>query len=159
MEHDLNEHESQHEPGESLRVAREAAGLTKKEVADSLNLMLSNIEAIEANQYEKMNAGLFVRGYVKNYARFLGLDADALVAAADLRLKGTPNRNGKSFEARQEAGIGKLPSIKPVHKVMAAVVGAIALWLLVGLLLAGHSGSDSDEPGLPPASADVEGEE
>ena len=158
MEHELSEHNSLQEPGETLRRAREAAGLTKKEIADSLNLMLSNIEAIEANQYEKMNAGLFVRGYVKSYARFLGLDVDALVAAADLRLKGAPKRNGKHTEIKQDTAIGTLSAVKPAHKVLAAIFAAALIWLGVGLMLSGSPEIESPEPGPLPSSSEAETE-
>lgn len=157
MERELNENESQQEPGESLRQAREAAGLTTKEVADSLNLVLSNIEAIEANQYEKMNAGLFVRGYVKNYARFLGLDVEAMVAAADLRLKGTVRSNGKRDHARHDTA--RMSAIKPVHKVVGALLAAAVIWIGISVLIAASHDDPADAEREPTPTADVEGEE
>ncbi|MBN48126.1 MAG: hypothetical protein CMN85_02845 [Spongiibacteraceae bacterium] len=154
MERELNDSDSRQEPGDSLRQAREAAGLTTKEVADSLNLILGNIEAIESNQYEKMNAGLFVRGYVKNYARFLGLDADALVAAADIRLKGVSRADGKSTQTR--TGIDGFPEIKPAHKVMAALIGAALIWFGVSALFSGAPADDAGDVNQTPAAAGVE---
>lgn len=146
-EQEVNEIEIQkEEPGDSLRQAREAAGLTTKDVADSLNLLLTNIEAIEANRYENMNAGIFTRGYVKSYARFLGLDADALVAAADVRLKGASHNNGISHHSRGSKTRGEhslLAELKPAHKVLAAILAAGVIWVGVSLILAASHSDDS----------------
>jgi cytoskeleton protein RodZ len=144
----VNEIDSQQEPGESLRQAREAAGLTTKDVANSLNLVLSNIESIEANQYENMNAGIFTRGYVKNYARFLGLDADALVAAADVRLKGASHNSGKDDSARSQSRreFPQLAALKPAHKVVIALFGAAVIWACVSLVLGARNHGDTAVP-------------
>ena len=151
----MNEVNSQQEPGESLRQAREAAGLTTKDVADSLNLLLSNIEAIEANQYEHMNAGIFIRGYVKSYARFVGLDPEPLVAAADLRLKSSSKAGVKAPHNTPPAGsaAAKFANIEPRHKVIGALVGAALIWVLVSLMIAGDS--ESPAPAVEQSESDL----
>lgn len=161
MEQGLSENDSQNEPGESLRLAREAAGLTTKEVADSLNLLLTNIEAIEINQYDRI-AGIFIRGYVKNYARFLGLDADALVAAADLRLKskGASAVSAKASPMRnrfhgERAGI---PQMTTAHTVLAALITAAVIWVAVSLMFSNQGDDIVAEPEHAPVTSDVEGE-
>ncbi len=151
----MNEVSSQQEPGDSLRQAREAAGLTTKDVADSLNLLLSNIEAIEANQYEHMNAGIFIRGYVKSYARFVGLDPEPLVAAADLRLKSSSRTGVKAPHNAPAAGsaAAKLANIEPQHKVIGALIGAALIWVLVSLMIADNS--EPPAPAVEPLESEV----
>ena len=67
-------------PGGVLRAEREALGVTIREVAETLNLSMSTIEAIETNDYERLPGPVFARGYVRAYARLLNLAPESLVA-------------------------------------------------------------------------------
>lgn len=71
-------------PGRLLAEARAARNLAVAEVAQQLKLSASQVEALEADAYEQLPGPVFVRGFVRNYARFLELDVEALVAAVDL---------------------------------------------------------------------------
>ncbi len=70
-------------PGERLRAARTAAGLTLQAVADDLHLGVDVLEALERDDYAKMPGRVFVRGYLRKYARLVDLPADALLATFD----------------------------------------------------------------------------
>ncbi len=65
--------------GERLRKARESAGLSVDQVAQQLKLGPRQIEAIEAEDLENLPEIAYVRGFVRNYARLLGLDARSLL--------------------------------------------------------------------------------
>jgi cytoskeleton protein RodZ len=65
--------------GEQLRSAREAKGMSIAEVAQSLMLAPRQVEAIESDDWAKLPGETFVRGFVRNYARLLKLDGDALL--------------------------------------------------------------------------------
>ena len=67
--------------GARLKAAREARGLERKDVAQRLRLDEHVIEALEAGDPARLPARTFVRGYLRNYARLVGLD-EALVAEA-----------------------------------------------------------------------------
>ncbi len=67
-------------PGSILRAEREALGVTVREVSETLNLSMSAIEAIEADDYERLPGPVFARGYVRAYARLLELEPDPLLA-------------------------------------------------------------------------------
>lgn len=71
--------------GASLRQAREAADLSLGDVADRLKLSLRQLEAIECDDFEALPGAAFVRGFVRNYARFLELDDAPLMAMLDTR--------------------------------------------------------------------------
>ena len=66
--------------GQMLRDARDAQGFTLDDVAARLRLMHRQVEAMEADDFESLGQPVFARGFVRNYARLLGLDADALLA-------------------------------------------------------------------------------
>lgn len=71
-------------PGRLLAETRATRNLSVAEVAQQLKLSASQVDALEADAYERLPGPVFVRGFVRNYARLLELDADALVQAVDL---------------------------------------------------------------------------
>lgn len=65
--------------GGRLREAREAEGLSVNEVSLKLKLAGILVEDLEQGRGDRM-AALYRRGYLRNYARLLGLDADRMLA-------------------------------------------------------------------------------
>ena len=72
--------EAREGPGETLQAARLAMEVSCREVAEALNLPIETVEAIEANDYERLPAPVFTRGYIRAYAKLLELDSDPVVA-------------------------------------------------------------------------------
>ncbi|WP_345792847.1 RodZ domain-containing protein [Thauera sp. JM12B12] len=68
-------------PGVQLRRAREARGESIHEVAFALKLAPRQVEALEQDDFAALPGMAFVRGFLRNYARYLGLDAGPLLAA------------------------------------------------------------------------------
>jgi cytoskeleton protein RodZ len=66
--------------GAELRAAREAAGLTIDAVAQQLKLAPRQVQALEDDDFARLPGRTFVRGFVRNYARYLGLDPDDVVS-------------------------------------------------------------------------------
>ncbi len=69
--------------GGQLAAARQHYGLTVADVARQLKLNVRQVEALEEDAYEQLPGPVFVRGFVRNYARFLGLDPEPLLAYAE----------------------------------------------------------------------------
>lgn len=65
--------------GNALRNAREARGETLLDVAHALKLAPKQVEALELERFDLLPGRAFVRGFLRNYARHLGLDGDRLV--------------------------------------------------------------------------------
>jgi len=68
--------------GTTLRMAREAAGLELAEAARRLKFAPRQLDALERGEWNRLPGGAAVRGMVRQYARLLGLDDQALVARA-----------------------------------------------------------------------------
>ncbi|HRP23070.1 MAG TPA: helix-turn-helix domain-containing protein [Thauera sp.] len=66
-------------PGSRLRREREARGQSVHEVAFALKLSPRQIEALERDDFAALPGMAFVRGFMRNYARYLGLDATPLL--------------------------------------------------------------------------------
>jgi len=70
-------------PGETLRAAREEKGLPLSSVAQQLNLSERSLAQIEAGDFSRLPGLTFARGYVRAYAKLLGLDQSRLVNEFD----------------------------------------------------------------------------
>lgn len=66
--------------GARLRAAREAAGLSIDAVAQQLKLAPRQVTALEEDDWHRLPGRTFVRGFARNYARFVRLDPDAVLA-------------------------------------------------------------------------------
>ncbi|MHB8787038.1 MAG: RodZ domain-containing protein [Thauera sp.] len=79
-------------PGAQLRRAREARGESIHEVAFALKLSPRQVEALERDDFGALPGMAFVRGFMRNYARYAGLDAAPLLAAVQrLAGEGSPD--------------------------------------------------------------------
>jgi cytoskeleton protein RodZ len=103
--------------GATLAAARQASDLSVETVAEKLKLTVRQVEALEREDFDHLPAAVFVRGFVRNYARLVGLDPDAMLAALDVEQKPTETLTAPSEGVRIGAS--------PIRK-----------WLLVPLLFA-----------------------
>ncbi|EHU4916838.1 cytoskeleton protein RodZ [Vibrio vulnificus] len=69
--------------GTLLKRKRESMGYTQKQVADRLRLRVNVIEQIDDNQFESSQVATFTRGYLRSYARLVGLDEKIILDALD----------------------------------------------------------------------------
>lgn len=110
--------------GAELRAAREAQGLDLAAVAAQCRVRGRYLEAIEAGAVQQLPEPVFVQGFIRTYARSLGLDPDSL--AAESLAVATLNRSEPS--PSQSPRRLTLPS-KPVLG-FAALIGVILVTLL-----------------------------
>jgi transcriptional regulator with XRE-family HTH domain len=79
--------------GEELRREREIRGISLKEIADATKISKRFLEAIERNDHRTLPAPVFTRGFVREYARYVGLSCEEMVnrynfaAAGDDRIE------------------------------------------------------------------------
>src|SRR5215475_10955304 len=66
--------------GENLRRERELRGVSLRDIADATKISVRFLDALEKGRHDLLPGGLFVRAFVKQYARHLGLDVDRTVA-------------------------------------------------------------------------------
>ena len=70
-------------PGERLRAARLSMGYDLARIASELHLTKSVVEALELDDYSGIEARVFVRGYLRNYARIVGLPVESILRQFD----------------------------------------------------------------------------
>ncbi|MFM2599131.1 cytoskeleton protein RodZ [Vibrio fortis] len=71
------------EAGTILKNRRESLGLTQQQVSSRLKLRVSLIQQIEDNQFDSDQVAIFMRGYVRSYAKYVNLDEKVVLEALD----------------------------------------------------------------------------
>jgi len=67
-------------PGERLQAARIRKGLSIEDVANRMHLSTSILQSIEENNFDEITAPIFVKGYLRAYARIVALSEDEMIA-------------------------------------------------------------------------------
>ncbi len=67
--------------GEELKRERELRDISLKEIAEATKISIRFLEALEENNFEILPGGVFNRGFIRAYSRFIGVDGDEMVNA------------------------------------------------------------------------------
>lgn len=111
--------------GARLKDARERAGLTPIEAAESLHIDTAALLALEADRFGEIGAPVFVRGYIRHYADLVGEPAEPLEAlyGASAHAGRVPDLTHIAKAASPSAA-GSLVRTGVVLVILAALVGA-----------------------------------
>lgn len=66
--------------GEEFRAAREARRLSLSDVSEQIHIRTVYLQSLEDEDWKSIAAPVYVRGFIRTYARFLGLSGEAAVA-------------------------------------------------------------------------------
>lgn len=66
--------------GERLRRERELRGIKLEEIAESTKVAVRYLRALEQEDLEKLPGGIFSKGFVRAYARYLGIDEEEAIS-------------------------------------------------------------------------------
>jgi DnaJ-class molecular chaperone len=78
MENEFKHTESTIFGGAHLKNIREMKGITIDEIAQKTRIRASYLKALEGEDFEQLPAEVFLRGFLKAYAKYLGLDPDVV---------------------------------------------------------------------------------
>ena len=70
-------------PGERLRAARLSMNYDLAKIASELHLTSAVVQALEADDYDGVGVRVFVRGYLRNYARVVGMPEESILHQFD----------------------------------------------------------------------------
>jgi len=65
--------------GETLKRERELREISLRQIAEATKIAIRYLEALEANQFDVLPGGLFNKGFIRAYSRFIGIDGEAMV--------------------------------------------------------------------------------
>jgi cytoskeleton protein RodZ len=141
-------------PGETLRQARESNGWSLAEVALKLNLTVGSLGNLESGAFDKLPGHTFARGYIRAYAKLLGMDQTVLVQGFD-QYTGTDS---------QGSSVHSLGRIEEPVRVSHTILRIVSLLLLIAVIGGGFiwwqdqtSLRAKDLIGINPEHVEVEG--
>ena len=139
--------------GARLSAAREQRGLTEAAVAKRLRLDESVIRALEADDSGKLPASIFVQGYLRSYARLLGLPEDELVSEYTRQSGALPPLTVTRVKNRKS--LVRLPSMRLLRNIILIVLAMILLWLAYPALNRMLEQADQSEDGRSPGHLEI----
>jgi len=122
-------------PGNRLREARIERSLSLEDVANVTRIPRQSLEHLEENRLDKLPAPVFVRGFIRAYARTVGLEAAEIVRLFDLAQREDSSDEGRQNESRAR-------TVRPIRTATShgspgmlrggyALLGAVVLGLLI----------------------------
>lgn len=144
--------------GSLLAAARKSQNKTVEEIAHELNLSVTQIRTIESDQSEGLPEPTYVRGYIRSYARLLGLEADEILEhylnpnwQKGARLDDMPRDIGSADDGRKK---GFLSPFKLVALLL--IIAFIAFLLFSGKMndFLGTSNFSANQTDNPSSSVD-----
>ena len=121
--------------GDRLRREREMRGITLEEITESTKISRRHLDALEGEHFDQLPGGVFNKGFVRAYARFLGIDEDQAVADYSAASNEQPEPEDKfPLEIHEEPKRALNPrrSHLPLVFAIAALVGVLvgyAFWV------------------------------
>ncbi len=113
--------------GERLRRERELRQITLEEISGSTKIAKRHLQALEEEDFDALPGGIFNKGFVRAYARYVGIDEEQAVAdylAADQQQTQT--------DARFPLDIHKSAALNPRRSRMPILLALLALGIILG---------------------------
>ena len=136
-------------PGKLLQIAREEKNLRPEDVAYEIRLTPSQVLALEENDYSKMPEETYVRGYLRNYARLVGIPENTILMAFARETRSSEKKpqqvipSGESDINKSSKGIRMFAVI-----FLIAVIALSAVWVLVPHDKLPLTGEKADSPAV-----------
>ena len=110
--------------GEFLKQVRETHGLSIEYVADQLKLKISTVRDLEANHYDHVGGVVYIKGYLRSYARLLNLDIED-------QLQLNNNADAEAIRVPVSDECAHKQTVKTPYKLLSLLALLIILALLV----------------------------
>lgn len=142
--------------GERLRREREMRGVSLDEIAESTKIGTRSLRALEEEDFSKLPGGIFNKGFVRSYAKFLGLDEDQTVADFNAAFSEYErNRTGAYFLQQQQEAEQAAPKeasfFAPVVVVICLVIVAAGGWKLLSARMSARAAEAEAQTQSAPA--------
>lgn len=115
-------------PGLRLRQAREAAGLSVSEVAAKMRVPVRVVRSLEAGEWDRLGAAVFLRGKLRSYAIAVGLPPDALQPPGEIPPVSPPVLQPRTYTPRLRR-VAEQAARRMVYVVITATL-AVPVWMV-----------------------------
>ncbi|HET9183895.1 MAG TPA: RodZ domain-containing protein [Candidatus Angelobacter sp.] len=114
--------------GDKLKREREMRGVTLNEISESTKIARRHLEALESEDFASLPGGVFNKGFVRAYARFIGIDEDQAVADySAINSEAPPPEDQFPLEVHEKPN----RELNPRKSQLPMIAAAIALVLVV----------------------------
>ena len=117
-------------PGPRLKAERERRGLSSHKVADELHLDGWVVDALEAEDYERIGPSVYAKGHLKRYAAMLGLPSAEIMAGYEARAPIPKAPSSQPANMRLPADSADVSNL-PLPQIMGSIAGVL---LVLGVL-------------------------
>jgi len=114
--------------GQELKKQRESRNISIDEMASSTKIVGRYLEALEQDRFDAMPAGFFVRGILRSYAAYVGLDENEVVEK--YRAAGVLDEPAKTKAPAPRA----LPDAMEKRKIMPWIIAGVAVLVVVSVI-------------------------
>lgn len=133
--------------GDEFRAAREARHLSLSDVSEQIHIRSVYLQSIEDEDWSAIAAPVYVRGFIRTYARFLALDAERAVAGFNASLGESAQKAHEPLAVTSSARRGPSPWVW--------VASAVALLLVAFVGYNYFQLQTSEKPAATAVSQDV----
>lgn len=139
--------------GEILKNTREAKGITIEQVAEATSIRVLYLEAIENEQFQLVPGEVYLKGFIRNYANYIGLNGPAMVEKYKEQVEANKKHehpvqaetNDIKHQQTEKSGHGKAKLAKPntfdIMSLLEKFLTKRNFALLAGLILVIAAGS------------------
>ena len=140
--------------GEQFRAAREARGLSLSDVAEQIRIRSVYLGEIEAENWGAIGAPVYVRGFLRTYARFLGLDPEEAVLEFNKTAAAAPVAPAAStgLSGSFAGGSGQNRGLSPLIWVASAVALVLIGFVIYNYVALRAPGASSVSASVAPSS-------
>jgi cytoskeletal protein RodZ len=140
--------------GERFRAAREERGLTLSEVGEQLRIRSVYLAAIEEENWKAIGAPVYIRGFLRTYARFLGLDPEEAVGEFN-SASGVAPSSAPAPEIRISSGQRSMAPLLWIAGIIAIVLIGFVIYVYVSPPRGVTIAQQSSAPAVSPSAAAV----
>lgn len=133
--------------GETLYGARRRQRLTLSDAAAETRIRESYLAALEEEEFSVLGGDVYVRGFLRNYAKYLGIDGEPLVET--FRAEHQTSDENASFSPAAVPSFSAQGDPPARWKIIAGVAGTVVL-LVFFVGRCGQDTADQDEPMVGP---------
>lgn len=123
--------------GAQLKAVRRTAGLSLRHVAEVTKIRKQFLQAIEEGKYDELPAEVYAKGFIENYAKFLGFPVDEVLLQYK-RERGLTGKPTSVLEVPRRTSTGPQLTITP--KTMWLAAGVLSFLIAVGYIVSQVSG-------------------
>ncbi|WP_099611908.1 RodZ domain-containing protein [Vibrio fujianensis] len=117
------------QPGTLLKQKRESLGLSQKQIADRLRLRVAIIRNIEENQFDSDLVSTFIRGYLRSYARAVGVNEHDIMDAYEANCATEPQEQKmQSFSRKTKRAKHDNRIMTITWIIVLVIIGMSSLW-------------------------------